>query len=569
MNGTRFGRTLLRLGLLAGLAVAAPACSNTLSQAQLAYDNGEYDEAEALYKQALTEGDEVDAEIAREELFEMHMEQAQELKGKAKRQEVHFRKALELQPENGDAREGLARSLVSLYRHDEALVIVQQGVDSNTCKACQRMLAVMLIQRADNQAAAENWAGAETDYTAAMKFLPDPAVGLALARAKLALAKLEEAAAVLQTAAPMIGVDSVGIRTSFLEIRRAIVLACLAAEKTELADSLMDIAPAGVSGEEQLGLSMEVAMEFSRLGKPADALSRMQALVGAAEGGRLRVTDARKAELRDRVADLLASRAAMSLANGDTAGARQDIDEALKMRPTSTRAQLQNVLLLAGEGKVSAGKLQLSKVDKKVVGRTQVDAILRAMEAVKLLESGRTDDAARELAAAKKIDADVPEVHVAEARILAATPVPGLSKADAKALRSGLIAYPAEPTSVGEALSELAWARKQISGQGDVYPYRAPNTIKQMQDLETQLTAYYPFKVEFQAEAIAVLVVSGKSGGAVSTKVTGKGVDAQVDAPAGGSSDLKVDQPGVVTLTSNGTAKAFLAEPYTRVSLTL
>ncbi|MEM6990803.1 MAG: tetratricopeptide repeat protein, partial [Myxococcota bacterium] len=144
----RLTSAMRAFGLIAGLAFA-PACSNTLAQAQLAYDNGEYEEAETLYKQTMEEGDEVDTEIAREELFDLHMEQAKEAKGKAKRQEEHYRKALTLQPGDGEAREGLAHALVALYRHDEALQIVQDGVDSNTCKGCQRMLAVVLIERAD------------------------------------------------------------------------------------------------------------------------------------------------------------------------------------------------------------------------------------------------------------------------------------------------------------------------------------------------------------------------------------------------------------------------------------
>ncbi|MBL4689546.1 MAG: hypothetical protein JKY37_33470, partial [Nannocystaceae bacterium] len=400
----RLTTTIRALGLVAGLGLLGSGCASTLSSAQLAYDDGEYEDAESLYKQTLTEGDEVESEIAREELFELYMEQAKEAKGKGKRQEEHYRKALTLQPGNGEAREGLAHALVALFRHDEALQIVKDGVDSQTCKGCERMYAVMLIRRADNQATAENWAGAEADYAAATSFLPDPAVELALARARMKLGKVDDAAASLKSIAPKIGVESVGLRGQFLEGRRDVVLACLGAEKVALADELLYVAPEGVSGAEQLGLVVEVAMEFSRLGKPAEALSRMLAVVAAADAGRLRLTDTRKAELRDRVADLLAARAALSLANGDTAGARSDIDEALKLRPSNTRAQLQNVLLLAGEGKLSAGKVQLTKVDKKIVGRVQVDAILRAMEVSTLLEAGRTADAARELEAARGID---------------------------------------------------------------------------------------------------------------------------------------------------------------------
>jgi len=559
---------LKALGLVVTLGLGAGGCSTTLSEAQLAYDNEEYEEAQALYEQAIKEGKEDEQEIAKDELFELHMEQAKALKGKGKRQEVHYRAALTLRPADVEAREGLAKALVALYRHDEALQIVKDGVAAGGCKPCERLYVVMLVQRADNQAAAENWAGAEADYVTAATYFSGPGVQLALTRAQVKQGKTSEAADKLKTIAPMIGVEAMDLRAQFLELRREVVLSCLGEDKVKLADDLLDVAPEGVAGAEQLGLAIEVAMEFSRLGKPAEALSRMQALVAAADAGRLRLTDTRKAELRDRVAGLLAARAALSLANGDLPGARGDIDEALKLRPENTRARLQNVLLLAGEGKLNAGKAQLAKVDEKVVGRSQVDAILVALEASRLFKTGDTKGAAASLAAAKKIDADVPEVHVVSAQLLASTPVK-LTKADTKRLQGGYVKYPAAPTSVGEALSELAWARKQINGQGDVYMFRGPNTIKQMTELEVGLKAYYPFVVEFQKDPVATLVISAKGGGALQVKVDGSGVATTVDAPAGGSSEVRVDQPGVVTLTSGGSSKSFLAEPYTRVQVAL
>lgn len=549
--------------------VALPACANTLSDAQLAYDNGEYEQAEALYKQAIEEGDSVDAEIAREELFELHMEQAKASRGKGKQQEVHYRKALALDPASGEAREGLARALVALYRHDDALAVVQEGVATGTCNGCQSMYARMLIQRADNQAEAGNWQGARDDYVAAVKVLPNPAVEMALARTQLELGKLDEAAASLKSAAPKIGVDAVGQRAQFLEVRRMVVLAALAADKIEFADDLLDIAPDGVSGAEQLGLAVEVAMEFSRLGKPADALSRMQSVVAAADEGRLRIGDARKAELRDQVADLLAARAAMSLAHGDVVGARTDINEALRLRPANTRARLQNVLLLAGEGSVAKGRAELGEIDKAIVGRTQIDAILHAVAAIAHMDAGKGAEGKREIEAAKAIDGDVPEVHVAEAMRLAATPLSGISKADAKALKAGFVAYPAEPTRAGEALSEISRARRQIEGQGDVYPYRGPDTIKRMQALESTLRSYYPFAVEFHKDPVAILSVSGKSGGAVSVQLEGAGAPGSVQAPAGGAKDVEIPRVGVVVVTVGGVSKALIAEPYTKVQLAL
>src|SRR5687767_812921 len=298
-----------RLALLV-IALAGSACVSALDQARTAWDDGagNYEDAESHYKAAIAKGGD-DGEIARQELLELNLLLAQDLhKKKPKEAETHYRNVIELDPDHEDAREGLSRLLMTQYRHDEALAVAKAGADRGTCRGCKRLVAVLLVARADNRITQNDLAGAEADYAAAGAILPEANASLGLTRARVAQKNTKGAAEALRTAAGLIGRDDVPQRNAFLELRRAVVLLALDTGEVDLADQLLDLAPQGVGPSEQLGLALEVAMKLSAAGKADDALARMRALVEAAESGKLQVPPARAEELRDRVAELLAAR---------------------------------------------------------------------------------------------------------------------------------------------------------------------------------------------------------------------------------------------------------------------
>lgn len=573
MGGLKVERGVRRLGLAAGLALAAMlggGCASTLKDAQAAYNLEEYDDAVDLYLETMETGKEDEQEVAREELYELHMELAEKYKkGRAKEAERHYRDALELRPNSSEAREGLARVLMLLYRHDEALQVVYEGAANGTCKPCGRLYAVMLIQRGDNRMANQDWAGAEADYAAALTVLPDPAIMVQVVRARMATGNNDGAVEMLRQTVDLIGAADTGMRQQFLELRRAAVLKALEEEKTELADSLLDLAPEGVGGEEQLGLAIEVALEFRRLGKPEAALSRMEALVALADAGKLQVGEARKAELRDHVAVLYAARGAMRLEEGDIGAATADIDAALAMRPDNQIALLQKVILLSYSGQAGEARERFGKVDKKAIGREEVDAILYAHAVEQALAKDDFDDAKRNLSKAKKRGPDVPEVHIASAMVLAQTEITNLGKSDLKELKKGsIVSYPGgTPVKAGEALSELDWARQQIRGQGKIYPFRAPANADRMKGLETKVREFYPLEVSFQSNPGAVLVLSSASG-EVEVEVSGPGLKT-TETVGKESIEVATTKAGLVTMSYRGTTRAFLAEPYTKVKLSL
>jgi hypothetical protein len=147
--------------------------------------------------------------------------------------------------------------------------------------------------------------------------------------------------------------------------------------------------------------------------------------------------------------------------------------------------------------------------------------------------------------------------------------VTGLARPQLKELKkNGLVRYPGdEPRRCGEALSELAWAREQARGLGEGYLFRGPGSDGRIDALERQIRAFYPFAVEFNADATAILRIRG-TGGSVQVRGPG-GLEQTVSVPAGGSGEVTVGQPGLVTLRVGKRTMALVAEPYTKLTLEL
>ncbi len=557
---------------LALLAAPVAGCSSSLETARLAWDDGEgeFEDAEEWYKAAIEEGGE-EGKIATEELHDLNLLLAQDLhKTKPRDAERHYRNALALDADSEEAREGLAKLLMSQYRFDEALEIAQEGAKRGTCTGCKRLVAVMMIQRADARYREGDYAGAEADYAAGYAVIPDSNVTLGLARSRIALQNLPGATESLGEAASHIGRDDLQQREQFLELRRALVLLALDANEVELADKLLDMAPEGVSAAQQLGLAIEVSMRFSAMGKPDEALSRMQALVAAADAGKLAISEARKEEIRDKVADLLGARALQRLGEGDKISADEDIEQALKLRPNNSNVRLLKVLMIAGEGNINGAREELKKVDGEAKGKVEVRSILYAMDVETYLKAGQLANAETSLDYAKRGGEDLPEVHVAAAQILAASPVKGLKSSEIADLKkNGKVNYPGgKVVRAGEALSELAFAEKIKASAPEDWPFRGPGLDQRIADLKKDLS-YYPFAVEFQKEATTVLVFDNKGQADVEVAATAKWFNGKATVKPGATGEVVVKRPIVVMVEYGGTTFPFLAEPFTKVTIPL
>jgi tetratricopeptide (TPR) repeat protein len=569
-------RTLTRLIRGAALAVALTtvgACGGALKDARNAWDDGKGDfgETERLYREAIK--DPKYDETAKEELAAIYLARGEQMvkKSKYKQGEEAFRNVLELDPKNEDAMAGLARCLREMYRFDEALVVARKGMESGECRPCRRLVAVLLIRRGDQFASENKWAEAEADYTEAQKIIPDAHVGLAIVRARYARGDLDGASKALRSAVALVGATDVTNRQQYLELQRVVVLLALEKGQAELADELLDLAPTGITGQEQLEAAMEVAVELGKQGKPDLALARLMALVQLAGEGKIQIVPEQLDKLRDRVALLHAARASLRLGEGDVDGAAKDLDEAVSLRPDDASFKLQRVLVTAGRN-VGKARTELGKIGSNVEGYKDVNAILHALEVERLLKAGQVAQAKAELDKAKASSKDLPEVHIATAQWLAASEPLGLSKGQLGELKGkkGLVPYPGgKVTRVGEALSELDWSKQQIKGMGGTYPYRAPGTDQRLAELEDKLKSFFPFAVKFHGDPTAVLVLQNKGDGALPVEVQGGDVASKKDVPAGGSAKITLKKPGFTTLKFRGKDAAILTEPYTELEVSL
>lgn len=566
------------VGALSSL-VLAMGCATPLDKGRSAWADGQGDwaEAEPHYKEAVAKANS-ESEVAAEELYEIYMQLAAATKkDKPKQAEAQYRAALALQPTSAEARTGLIRLLMTLYRYEEAFALANEGATSGKCPGCKRLLAVMLIEGGDQRAEAGDWPGAEASYAAAMDLLPDASVALGLTRARVGQKKVVEAAASLEQAAAMIDQEDVQGRTRFLELRKDLITAALEAGQAELADKVLDVAPKGVSANEQLGLAIEVSMQLTTAGKADEALARMQALAQAANEGRLGLNDEQKQELLVRVALVFGARANQRAAAGDAAGAAADLEEALKLVPGEPTVTMQKALVFATQGDLVAARAEMGKLPRKTPGYRTVDSILYALEVDKLVAAGKVGTAVDLVDYGKRADPNTPEIRIASAQVLLASALEvDMLKKQAKELRSlGLVKYPKnKPVRAGEALAELAFARQAHDTQDKLFPFRDPARLARLEATETKAKELYPFPITFVAEPKAVLVL--KNGAASELEVLAEGprfFRKKKKLTAGEAFEFEMPKPGLLTftLTAGETEQKamFVAEPFTKVEISL
>jgi tetratricopeptide (TPR) repeat protein len=578
--GSLLGKRGWGVGALLGLLLAT-GCATPLDKARTAWADGQGDftAAEPFYQEAVSKKN-AESEVAAEELYEIYMQlAAANKKDHPKQAEAQYRAALALQPGSAEARTGLIRLLMILYRYDEAFALANEGATSGKCPGCKRLLAVMLIEGGDQRSEMGDWPGAEASYAAAMDLLPDASVALGLTRARIGQKKAPEAAKSLETAAAMIDQNDVQGRQRFLELRKDLVTLALESGQAELADQVLDVAPKGVSATEQLGLMIDTSMQLTAAGKPDEALARMQALAVAASEGKLALSAEQQGELLVRVALVFGARANQRLAAGDAGGASADLDEALKLVPGEPTIILQKALVFATQGDLKAAREEMGQLPRKTPGFRTADSILFALEADKLVAAGKLSAAADVVDFGKRADPNTPEIRIAAAQVLMATAWEGdMLKKEAKDIKTlGLVSYPkgkGKPVRAGEALAELAFAREAHETQDKLFPFRDPGRLARLEATEAKLKEFYPFPVTYLAEPKAVVVIKNTGASELEVLADGpRGFRKKKKLAAGESAELELAKPGLLTFTldaGDGERQAmFIAEPFTRVEISL
>jgi hypothetical protein len=146
---------------------------------------------------------------------------------------------------------------------------------------------------------------------------------------------------------------------------------------------------------------------------------------------------------------------------------------------------------------------------------------------------------------------------------------PNLPKKAGKELKkTGLVKYPNDEVNrYGEALSELAWAREQAKGLGRGLP--VPRAGDRRADGRSRAPDQGVLPVRgrvqpglddhHQAARVGRVGAGARTGDLAET----------VFVPAGGSSEVVVPQPGLVTLRVGSRTMTLVTEPYTKLTVQL
>ena len=558
-----FRRLARPLGFALLLALAG-GCASALEKARVARDARDYPKAEQYYRTALT-GDPADRPKAAKELAGLKVTLAHNKlkKGDAVAAEKLFVEATQLDPKDDKAIDGLGRAQAEQGRLDDAI----STLSVEGCAQCRRYLSVLLLQRAAKREAATEVAAARDDYQKAQALVPDVTTALAIARLYDGEGDPEATLKAVEAAVPLIVEGDAASQATFRALREKGVLAAVTRGDVATIDRWLNLFPPGAGGDEWYTLQVRVTQQLHRENQTDLALARARHLLSAKYASTLPAH--RKADFERFLADVYRLLGVKFLREGKIVEADDNFRQAMEFAPTDNKIKLLRGLAIAGMKDVGKAQQVLAALPKDTKGYNEVTAILESMVVHDKLAEDDLEGARAALARAQAASSEQPEVHVAMAELLFVTPVANLAKKALKDIKkNGLVKYPNDEVNrYGEALSELAWAREQAKGLGEGYLFRGPGIDGRMDALERQIRAFYPFPVEFNPDSTTILKLRG-AGGEVLVKGPGDFAET-VSVPAGGTSEVTVREPGLVSLRVGKRTVVLVTEPYTRLTVEL
>ncbi len=554
---------VLTLGLSLAV-VGGGGCASALERARVARDAKDYPKAEQYYRTALT-GEPADRPKAAKELAALKVTQAHSKlkKGDAPAAEQLFREAMELDPKDDKAIDGLGRAQHSQGQLDAAITTLS----AEGCAQCKRFLSVLLLERAAKREAAKDVPGARDDYQKAQALVPDVTTALAIARLYDGEGDPETTLKAVEAAVPLIRDDDGASQAIFRSLREKGVLAAVTRGDVAMIDRWLNLFPPGAGGDEWYTLQLRVTQQLYRENKADLATARARHLLSPKYASTLPAH--RKADFERFLADVYRLLGVKFLREGKIVEADDNFRQAMEFAPDDNKIKLLRALAIAGMKDVGKAQQVLAALPKDTKGYNEVTAILESMVVHNKLAEEDLEGARAALARAQAASSEQPEVHVAMAEMLFVSPVVGLAKKALKDIKkSGLVKYPNDEVNrYGEALSELAWAREQAKGLGEGYLFRGPGIDGRMDALERQIRVFYTFPVEFNPDSTTILKLRG-AGGEVLVKGPGD-FEETVSLPAGGSSEVTVREPGLVTLRVGKRTVVLVTEPYTKLTVEL
>jgi tetratricopeptide (TPR) repeat protein len=563
----RFVSRVARSLTVVSVALTVAGCASSLERARKYKDQKDYARSEQYYRTSIS-SDPEDRAKATQELAALKLALAHHKlkKGDAAAAEALFREALELTPGEEKATDGLGRALAEQGKTDAAIAVLQ-GEGGEKCGLCRRYLAVLLVERGWARETGGDAAGARVDYEQANTLVPEVSTALAIARMAEVQADGEGLIKAIEAAVPLIKDGDEESQRQFKAMREKAVMAAAARGDLATVDRWLNFFPPGAGGDEWYVLQYRVAQQMRLENKVDEALARARHMLTPKYEASLPA--AKKADFEKMLADIYRLQGVKFLREGKIVEADDNFRQAMEFAPTDNKIKLLRALAIAGMNDVKKALEVVAALPKDTKGHNEVLAILESMTVHARLAEGDVEAAKAALARAQAAHGEQPEVHVALAEILTVSPIENLPKKVAKELKkSGMVRYPNDAINrYGEALSELAWAREQAKGLGEGHLFRGPGSDGRMDKLEQRIRAFYPFAVEFNPDSTAILQLRG-SGGQVTVRGPGD-LEEQVSIPAGGSSEVVVREPGLVTLRVGSRTMSLWAEPYTKLKVQL
>ena len=548
----------LRVALAFALALG---CASPLEKGRTAAAQGLFTDAEAHFRKAMR--DPKTQKDARDELARMHAKRAQGT-GDVAAAEALYHRALELIPTHDQALTGLVRLLRREKRHDDALRELDAAAQQGECPACQRLKVVVLLELGDRELEKKNWDAALKHYSAAQELRKQPAAAVAIANAHAGAGRFKEAATALNDARGMMAEADESLLKNFFEIRRFVIDKALAQGDVDIADDARGVGLANEDPAARFALALLVADYLFDKGQPDKALERYEALFEKAEGED-------KQAIGKRASKIYANRATAALHAGDGAKADAALSKAIAFDSEDWVLKLQRILALSGRSGARKALAGIAQVPAKTVGLAHCRAILWSLRVEEQISEGDIDGARDSLKKAQKAHPDLPEVHLATARILAETEVEGLGRPEIRALlgKTSLVDYSRGTVlRYGEALSELDWVYTELGARKKTGLFTAPWVRERSKALERRLAMKYPHKVKFREQSEPFIELANEGPGFVKVVVTGP-QDFSVDAGIAGNNDhgVHLPSPGLVRLKIGKKKKIFYAEPFIRVRI--
>ncbi|HVH97702.1 MAG TPA: tetratricopeptide repeat protein [Enhygromyxa sp.] len=540
-------------------------CAGALDRAQEALAIGDQDEAEVQLRKAMQQGSSK-AEAAKL-LSVLLAKKGEKIAADEPRQaENMFTEALELDPRNEQARLDLARLLMKRgFMADARELLAYEG-----CSTCGRLVGMMLHQEAQKALEIGDVGNARLIFQQAFDLGHDPIDALGLASTYLAEdpPDLVKAKAMLEAAAPLVAIGQAEAETKFRQLRQQYLLAAAATRQNQLVVDGFAIRTPALQDEPEFDLRFKIAQEQFRNGDSDPAIESLRSLLEKS-GQYLEPTQ--RQVMGAALVIMYSARAAQHLGKGDPAGAARDIADARKIDGDNNRLKLQQVLAIAANGRVDLAFDTLAKDAAPGKDAEQVKAILYSIQAFQALEAGSIPKAEAALAEAEQLAADLPEVRLARAYVLAESRNDELKTKELQEARKiAGFDYPgARVNQYPGALAYLDRARKRIAEQGVLHPFRGPEFDRRASELEQKIRAFYPYDVEwFSGDGGMIELIA--EGGQKDVEYSGpRWLKGTAIASPGKTAEIPVPNLGVVTLQIDGKQVGVIVEAHAHIKIKL